>query len=159
MSHEAAKNATIDDGGHYEKQTSPLQAPTNLDTGRQPPASTATQDSGVTTGAISSASPASRDPSHTSSPPGLHHQPAQHISYPESASRSSTPNPSSSKPNSPHDYLHGASSGLEGFAQPSTFLRHGRGYSRTMPQLKQEESAIDREERLGLVCDAPALKY
>ena len=154
MSHEAAKNATIGDGGH---QASPLQAPTNLDTGWQPPASTDTQDSGVTTSAIASASPASHEQSHTDSPPGLYH-PAQHTSHSESASRSSTPHPSSSKPNSPHEYLHGASTGLEGFAQPSTFLRRGRGYSRTMPQLKQEESAIDREQRLGLVCHARALK-
>ena len=41
--------------------------------------------------------------------------------------------------------------GHEGFVQPSSYLRRPRGLSRPMPPAKQE-TAVDREQRRGLVC-------
>lgn len=86
--------------------------------------------------------------------PGIHPQATQQNHYSEAAPRSSTANHLSSRHISPHEHSRGNIAGLEGFVQQSSFLHRGRAYSGTMSQPKQEETAIDREQRLGLVCSA-----
>lgn len=43
--------------------------------------------------------------------------------------------------------------GHDGFVQPSSYLRRPRGISKPMPAPKVE-TAVDREQRKGLVCSA-----
>ena len=50
-----------------------------------------------------------------------------------------------------HDARQAGALTLEGFVQPSSYLRRGRGYSRPMAPARQPESAVDREQRHGLV--------
>ena len=45
--------------------------------------------------------------------------------------------------------------GHEGFVQPSSYLRRPRGHSSLMtPANTQPETAVDRDQRIGLVCQA-----
>jgi hypothetical protein len=50
------------------------------------------------------------------------------------------------KPNLPATAL-----GCEGFVQPSSYLRRSRGLSKPMSPAKPPESAVDRDQRRGLV--------
>ena len=81
--------------------------------------------------------------------------PSHHF-HPEVSSRSSTPLQSTNYSVSPgehHQLRAGTAPGHEGFVQPSSYLRRGRGYSRPMAPPKPPETAVDREQRHSLVGD------
>ena len=64
-------------------------------------------------------------------------------------SRSSTPIFSTTNDSKP--FRQTSRPGHEGFVQPASYLRRSRALSRPMPPQKQLETAIDREQRQGLV--------
>ena len=171
MSHEPAKNATTDGGDRDKQFASGSKQTSNIEEGWELSKHRHQQDHvdaertgtslsrnedarGTVTGRTGFAhsqqahnSPAVSETQDKLT--GIHPQATQQNTHSEAVSRSSTPNQYS-----PHEHSRGNIVGLEGFVQPSSFLRRGRGYSRTMPQAKQQqqETAIDREQRLGLVC-------
>ena len=67
----------------------------------------------------------------------------------EAPSRSSTPISSTTNDSQPPRKT--SLSSHEGFVQPASYLRRSRALSRPMPPPKQPETAVDREQRQGLV--------